>query len=88
MIVSAPEPPRRLSTFETVAVLAAVLSDRLSVPAPRSMEALASCGGEGDGVVARAADQGLDVGQRAGVEEVAERQLVGAGAQIDAVGGQ
>ena len=56
-MVSAPVPPVMVSVLATVAVLAKLPKVRVSVPAPRSMEALAASGAEGDGVGAGAADQ-------------------------------
>ena len=56
----------------------------VSVPAPRSIDAGGDGGAQGDGVGAGAAGDGLDVGDRAGVGDVGEGQLVGAGAEIDA----
>ena len=85
--VSLPVPPVRVSTLATVAELVPLASVSVSLPAPRSMRAVGDGGGEGDGVVACAADQGADVADGAGVAAGGERQLVGAGAEIDGHGG-
>ena len=87
-MVSAPVPPVMVSVLATVAVLAKLPKVSVSLPAPRSMEALAAAALEGDGVGAGAADDGLDVGGRDGVGAVGEGQLVAAGAEIDGAAGE
>ncbi len=68
-----------LSTLEIVTTLAAELSVTLSVPAPRSIEPLDSRVVTVTVSLLHATKDRLDVGHRAGVGEVAERQGVGAG---------
>ena len=74
VIVSAPEPPTMLSTFEIVTTLAAELSVTLSVPAPRSTEPFESKRRDRDGVVPEPPMIVSTFVTVAGVGEVAERQ--------------
>ena len=53
------------------------------MPAPRSMLPLAMRGAERDGVGAGAAGDGLGVVDRAGVGDIGQGELVGAGAEVD-----
>ena len=84
VMVSALLPPMSVSTFETVDVVGEV-AERQRVAAVAEIDrALGDLRRERDGVGARAADQRLDVRERAGVGEIAEGQLVVARAEIDA----
>ena len=75
-----------LSTFETVAVLAKSPKVTVSLPAPRSIEALEATVAYVMMSAPVPPTSALDVRDRARVVEVAERELVAAGAEIDAVG--
>ena len=66
-------------------MLAKLPSVSLSVPSPRSTEALEAASTERDGVGARAADQRLDVRDRSRCWRSRRGQLVGAGAEVDAL---
>ena len=83
VMVSLPVPPVMVSVLATVAELAKLPRVRVSVPAPRSMEPLVRAVASVIGVGAGAADQGLDVGDGAGVGDGGEGELVGAGAEVD-----
>ena len=85
VIVSVPAPPTRVLMLLTVPVLLA--SDRVSLlsPAPRSTDmALVSAVARVMVSFAGAADDGLDIGDRCGVGEVAEGERVPAAAEVDA----
>ena len=85
MTVSLSRPPTIVSTFDTEPVLAKSPSVQ-GVGAGAEVEAVSRAedlSAERDACRHRAADQRLDVGDRRHVGEVAEGQLVGAGAEID-----
>ena len=82
--VSAFEPPTMLSTFEIVTDVGRRAERHLIGAVAEIDQALRDLSREGDDVGAGAANERLDVRDRAGVGRVGERQLVVTGAEIEA----
>ncbi len=83
VMVSSPVPPVMVSVLETVALFGAGGEGQRVAAGAEVDRAVGDGGAEGDGVVAGAADEGLNVADRAGIWHGRQRELVGAAAEID-----
>ena len=77
-----------VSVLATVAELAKLPKVSVSLPPPRSIEALAAATPSVIGIVAGAAADGLGVDDGCGVVAVGQGQAVAAGAEIDGAAGE